>query len=84
MSIRDENYMISIKNKINMSFSNENICEIYDLKDDPLELKNLISSEIINLSKVKYLLDKLNERFDNIIVDRDRYISKIIKEERGK
>lgn len=62
--IRDNNYCVGLKQIISKNFSVDNIYCVYDRNNDPEEKVNLISS--VNFIKIKYLIDKLELRFNQI------------------
>ena len=48
LSVFNENWFIGCECSINREFSMKDIVEIYDLKNDPLQLNNIIFNETIN------------------------------------
>ena len=41
MGVRTENYLVTVKARLQQPFFRRELCEIYHLKTDPLELYNL-------------------------------------------
>ena len=60
--IRDERFLIAYKVKLSQDFENGKIAEIYDLVADKSEENKLLTSNIINVEKIKYLLKKIKNR----------------------
>lgn len=60
ITIRNENYLLSFEGKLNEEFNEKNILEIYDLKNDPLELNNINKERN---HEVLFLISQLRKRF---------------------
>lgn len=63
LAVRSNEYQIAYVGSLDEIFSDDNIVSIYDLKNDPDENNNIVEYIDINASKIKWLRDKLEERF---------------------
>ncbi len=63
--IRDKDYLVCYNVKMVDEFETGEIEEIYNLQNDPLELKNLINDRA-SIENIKYLLDILKKRHQYI------------------
>jgi len=72
LGVRTDNYFVAINAYINLSFEEQSITEIYDLKKDPYEHHNLISKKNIR-TNIKRELDLLENRYNET---RKQYIKK--------
>lgn len=65
LGVRTDNYFVAINANINLSFKEQPITEIYDLKKDPYEHNNLIFKKNIR-NKIKKELELLKNRYNEI------------------
>ena len=62
MGVRTENYLVTVKARLQQPFFRRELCEIYHLKTDPLELYNLAGH--LPESRIAKELSLLERRFD--------------------
>ena len=73
---RDAKYIVAYKVGIYEDFSEGELAEVYDLKKDPKGYYNINTS--IELSKIKYLLDAIEARFNEIREDTNQFLQEFI------
>jgi hypothetical protein len=76
-SIRDKHYSLGYKVGIYQNFEDGDLCEVYNLDDDPNGFNNIAT--IINRDRLEYLLSHLRDRFDEIKKSSFEFIEKIDK-----
>lgn len=72
-SARDENYLVAYKVKLAEGFKSGILCEVYDRKKDPKEYYNIVDK--VDRSTIKYLLDEIEKRYDELKDDTSKYYS---------
>lgn len=72
-SARDENYLVAYKVKLADGFKSGILCEIYDRRKDPKEYYNIVDK--VDRNRVKYLLDEIEKRYNELKDDTSRYYS---------
>lgn len=76
-SIRDSRYSIGYKVGIYQSFEEGELCEVYDLKNDPNGFYNKVKT--VNRQELDYLLIHLEKRFNEIKEDSYSFMNKLRK-----
>ena len=76
-SIRDSHYSIGYKIGIYQEFEEGDLCEVYDLSNDPNGFHNRVNS--IGRQELEYLLIHLKNRFEEVKKDSYEYINKLMK-----
>lgn len=79
LSIRDCKFIVAYKVGIYEPFESGELAEVYDLSKDPDGLYNI--NYKIDKSKIQYLLDPLQERYEEIKKDAYSYIERLEKGE---
>lgn len=79
LSIRNKKYMLAYKVKLNRPFSRKMICEAYRIDKDPYELNNLKHTIDFSDAEIKSLIDKIENRFNQICVNKDDFIKNLDK-----
>ncbi len=62
----DDKYFISVKSKLNETVTFERLFEIYDLKNDKYQIKNLIKMKCIKREDIQHLIDDINQQLQEI------------------
>lgn len=75
MSIRSENYLITFKSSISNPFNRNAPHQLFDLKTDPLEKKNLARKQNLSSPDISQLIDLVERRFNEIRNERDLFLS---------
>ena len=60
----NKSQMVAYRSSLDKSFSNDNIVEVYDLKSDPKQRKNLVNK--IDYFEYTKLIDAVNKRFNEL------------------
>lgn len=67
ISIRSAKYVVAYKNNIQKPLDSDKPFAVYDLLQDPFELKNLAKEQsVLNDCEVMYLIEQLNARYKQI------------------
>lgn len=77
-SIRDSKYIVAYKVGIYQKFDDGNLCEVYDLQNDPHGFYNIADS--IDKNKIIYLLNHVNQRFEEVKISSNLFIEKLKNE----
>ena len=80
-SARDDKYLIAYKVKLFSGFENGELCEVYDRRKDPKEYYNIVDK--IDRSLIKYLLDEIEVRFNELRDDTGKYYKKLKEAREG-
>ena len=79
-SIRDKNFAIGYIVGVYQNFDEGDMCEVYDLKNDPNAYYNIVNR--ISKEDINYLLVHVKERFDEIKVETNSFVEKILNNEK--
>lgn len=74
---RDSKYIVAYKVGIYEDFSKGELSEVFDMKKDPNGYYNI--NDKIDMSKIKYLLDAIEERFNEIKRDTNQFLQELSK-----
>lgn len=74
LSCRDKHYIVAYKVCVSQNFCDGELSEVYDLQNDPLAYKNIAKS--VNIMDIKYLLDKIENRYNEVKTDTMEFIEK--------
>jgi len=77
LSIRNKEYLLAFKCHLNEQMSISKLVEAYDLKNDPLEMRNIASFINLKDTTVSAMYNIIKERFDEICANRDSFINTI-------
>lgn len=77
MSTRDEHFIVGYKVRLNDCITYDNICEFYDLKNDPKGLYNI--SNKVNCYDIDYMIEEANTRLKEIAFETNKFLQKINK-----
>ena len=80
-SARDNNYVIGYKVKLADSFESGSLCEVYDKKNDEKEYYNVVDK--VERESIQYLLDAIEERYNELKKDIESYYEKLKTTEKG-
>lgn len=75
LACMDKERMIAIKIKLENEFDLNSVTEVYDLKKDPMQKKNLVKDYCIE--EYTDLINNLKERFEQIVLDEKKFWKKI-------
>jgi len=70
----DENYFVSTKIKLSETVRSERLFEIYDLRNDKYQKRNLINGKCVRQETIQYLIDDLNRQLFNIRQTKKEFI----------
>lgn len=76
MSINDKRFFVAIKVPINTTLTTNNIVEIYNLKDDSMQINNIVDA-MRESEEIKGLLRKLDSRYKEIVESTKMFIAKL-------
>lgn len=78
ISIRNKRYCLAFINDIDKPFAMDNLCELYDLKNDPYELKNMKKSVdyLKGDEEFLFLFNRCKERFESIVKGKTAFLDK--------
>lgn len=74
-SCRDEKYMVAYRVAVYENFEDGELVEVHDLTKDKECFYNLNDS--IERAKIKYLLDVIEKRFDEVKIDSQKFIDEL-------
>ena len=80
-SARDNDYVIAYKVKLTERFDRGDLCEVYDRNRDPKEHYNIVDK--VDLCAIQYLLDAIEERYNELKIDTAYYYKKLKMNETG-
>lgn len=75
LSVRNSEYVIAYKNPIDKPLDIDNPCCIYDLKQDPLEMKNAANT-IKDNECIKTMKQQANQRYCEIQIETENFLNK--------
>lgn len=78
ISIRNKNFVIAYKNRINKPLDIENPVIIYNLQRDPEENKNWKNMIGIKDNEITYLVQKIEERYKCLQKDSEAYLKRLM------
>jgi hypothetical protein len=74
-SARDKKYIVAYKVGIYQNFDEGDLCEVYDLDNDPHAFYDI--HDKIDKHKIQYLLEPLRTRFESVKVETYQYIENL-------
>ena len=79
-SIRDSHYLVAYKVGIYEDFDNGELCEVYNLREDPNAYYNI--NDKIDWKEISYLLENVERRFNEVRSDTITFVESLMHEYR--